>query len=131
VDATSHDVKSLNYMNRILARWEAIAVGMDEAIMLDTKAFSRRRRRKNGFIDRKVHVATPSTDSAILHGVTRQQVIEIAEDLGYPLSEREITPFELINADDVFLTGTLDEMVPVIEVSGRVIGLGKAGKVTA
>jgi branched-chain amino acid aminotransferase len=131
VDATSHEVKSLNYMNSILARWEAIAAGVDEAIMLDTRGFVSEATAENVFIVRKEHVATPSTDSAILHGVTRQQVIEIAEDLGYPLSEREITPFELINADEVFLTGTLAEMVPVIKVNGRVIGFGKVGNVTA
>ena len=131
VDATSHEVKSLNYMNSILARWEAIAAGVDEAIMLDTRGFVSEATAENVFIVRKERVATPSTDSAILHGVTRQQVIEIAKDLGYPLSEREITPFELINADEVFLTGTLAEMVPVIKVNGRVIGSGKVGKVTA
>jgi branched-chain amino acid aminotransferase len=131
VDATSHEVKSLNYMNSILARWEAIAAGVDEAIMLDTRGFVSEATAENVFIVRRERVATPSTDSAILHGVTRQRVIEISRELGYPVSEREITPFELINADEVFLTGTLAEMVPVLEVNGRVIGSGKVGVVTA
>jgi len=131
VDATSHEVKSLNYMNSILARWEAIEAGVDEAIMLDTRGFVSEATAENVFIVRKGQIATPSTNSAILHGVTRQRVIQIAEDLGYPVSEREITPFELINADEVFLTGTLAEIVPVIRVNGRIIGSGKVGRVTA
>lgn len=131
VDATSHEVKSLNYMNSILARWEAIEAGVDEAIMLDTRGFVSEATAENVFTVRKGQIATPSTSSAILHGVTRQKVIEIAKDLGYPVSEREITPFELINADEVFLTGTLAEIVPVVRVNGRVIGSGKVGAVTA
>jgi branched-chain amino acid aminotransferase len=131
VDATSHEVKSLNYMNSILARWEAIEAGVDEAIMLDTRGFVSEATAENVFIVRKGQVATPSTNSAILHGVTRQKVIEIASALGFPVSEREITPFELINTDEVFLTGTLAEIVPVIKVNGRVIGSGKVGRVTA
>lgn len=131
VDATSHEVKSLNYMNSILARWEAIEAGVDEAIMLDTRGFVSEATAENVFTVRKGQIATPSTNSAILHGVTRQRVIQIAEDLGFPVSEREITPFELINADEVFLTGTLAEIVPVIRVNGRIIGSGKVGRVTA
>lgn len=131
VDATSHEVKSLNYMNSILARWEAIAAGVDEAIMLDTRGFVSEATAENVFIVRKGQVATPSTNSAILHGVTRQMVIELATDLGYPVGEREITPFELINADEVFLTGTLAEIVPVVKVNGRIIGSGKVGTVTS
>jgi branched-chain amino acid aminotransferase len=131
VDATSHEVKSLNYMNSILARWEAIVAGVDEAIMLDTRGFVSEATAENVFIVRKGSIATPSTNSAILHGVTRQRVIELAVDLGYPVSEREITPFELINAEEVFLTGTLAELVPVIKVNGRIIGTGKVGPVTA
>jgi len=131
VDATSHEVKSLNYMNSILARWEAIEAGVDEAIMLDTRGFVSEATAENVFIVRKEQVATPSTNSAILHGVTRQKVIEIVSTLGFPVSEREITPFELINADEVFLTGTLAEIVPVVKVNGRIIGSGKVGRVTA
>jgi branched-chain amino acid aminotransferase len=131
VDATSHEVKSLNYMNSILARWEAVEAGVDEAIMLDTRGFVSEATAENVFIVRKGKLATPSTNSAILHGVTRQKIIEIAELLGYSVSEREITPFELINADEVFLSGTLAEIVPVIKVNGRIIGAGKVGPVTA
>ena len=131
VDATSHEVKSLNYLNSILARWEAIEAGVNEAIMLDTQGFVSEATAENVFIVRKGQVATPSTNSAILHGVTRQKVIEIAEDLGYVVSEREITPFELVNAEEVFLTGTLSEIVPVTKINGRLIGTGKVGPVTA
>ena len=131
VDATSHEVKSLNYLNSILARWEAIEAGVNEAIMLDTQGFVSEATAENVFIVRKGQIATPPTNSAILHGVTRQKVIEIAEDLGYVVSEREITPFELVNAEEVFLTGTLAELVPVTKINGRIIGSGKVGPVTA
>ena len=131
VDATSHEVKSLNYLNSILARWEAIEAGVNEAIMLDTQGFVSEATAENVFIVRKGKIATPSTNSAILHGVTRQKIIEISENLGYAISEREITPFELINSEEVFLTGTLAEIVPVLKVNGRVIGSGRVGPVTA
>lgn len=92
VDATSHEVKSLNYMNSILARWEAIEAGVDEAIMLDTRGFVSEATAENVFIVRKGQIATPSTNSAILHGVTRQKVIEIAADLGTLLVRGKLLP---------------------------------------
>ncbi len=131
VDATSHEVKSLNYLNSILARWEAIDAGVNDAIMLDTQGFVSEATAENIFIVAKGQLATPSIDSAILHGVTRQRVMEIAEDLAYVITERRITPFELINAEEVFMTGTLAEIVPVLKVNGRNIGTGKVGPVTA
>ena len=131
VDATSHEVKSLNYLNSILARWEAIDAGVNDAIMLDTQGFVSEATAENIFIVAKGQLATPSIDSAILHGVTRQRVMEIAEDLGYVITERRITPFELVNAEEVFMTGTLAEIVPVLKVNGRNIGTGKVGPVTA
>jgi branched-chain amino acid aminotransferase len=130
VDATSHEVKSLNYLNSVLARWEAIEAGVSDAIMLDTQGFVSEATAENIFIARKGQLATPSTNSAILHGVTRERVIKIAKDLGYTVEERRITPFELINAQEVFLTGTLAEIVPVLKVNGRMIGSGKVGLIT-
>jgi branched-chain amino acid aminotransferase len=131
VDATSHEVKSLNYLNSVLARWEAIDAGVNDAIMLDTQGFVSEATAENIFIVTKGQLATPSTDSAILHGVTRQRVIEIAEDLGYVISERRVTPFELINAEEIFMTGTLAEIIPILKVNGRNIGSGKVGPITA
>jgi branched-chain amino acid aminotransferase len=131
VDATSHEVKSLNYLNSILARWEAIEAGVSDAIMLDTQGFVSEATAENIFIVRRGQLATPSTNSAILHGVTRQKVVEMAENMGYVVTERRITPFELINAEEVFLTGTLAEIVPVLKVNGRVIGSGEIGPITA
>jgi branched-chain amino acid aminotransferase len=130
VDATSHEVKSLNYLNSVLARSEAVEAGVNEAIMLDTQGFVSEATAENIFIVRKGQLATPSTNSAILHGVTRQVVIEIAEDLGLPVSERRITPFELVNSEEVFLTGTLAEIVPVVKINGRDIGSGQVGPTT-
>ena len=130
VDATSHEVKSLNYLNNILAKWEAIDAGAGEAIMLDPQGFVSEATADNIFIISKGEIATPSTDSGILRGVTRQRIIQIARDLGYVVSERRVTPFDLVNADEVFLTGTLAEIVPVVKVNGRSIGDGKVGAVT-
>jgi branched-chain amino acid aminotransferase len=131
VDATSHEVKSLNYLNSILAKWEAIDAGVGDAIMLDTLGFVSEATAENVFIVTKGQIATPSTDSAILHGVTRQRIIEIAEDLGYVVDEKRITPFDLINAEEAFMTGTLAEVVPIFKVNGRNIGSGKIGPITA
>ncbi len=131
VDATSHEVKSLNYLNSILARWEAIDAGVGEAIMLDTHGFVSEASADNIFIVTKGQIATPSTDSAILHGVTRLRIIQMAEDLGYVVSERRISPFDLISAEEVFMTGTLAEIVPVLKVNGRSIGIGQVGPVTS
>lgn len=130
VDATSHEVKSLNYLNSILAKWEAIDAGVGEAIMLDTQGFVSEAPAENIFIVSKGQIATPSTDSAILRGVTRQRIIQIAEELGYLASERRITPFELINSDEVFMTGSLAEIVPIVKVNGRSIGDGNVGPMT-
>ena len=130
VDATSHEVKSLNYLNSILAKWEAIDAGVAEAIMLDTQGFVSEAPAENIFIVTKGKIETPSTDSAILNGVTRKRVIKIAQDLGFEVSERRITPFDLINAEEVFMTGTLAEIVPIVKVNGRSIGDGNVGSVT-
>jgi branched-chain amino acid aminotransferase len=130
VDATSHEVKSLNYLNSVLARMEAIEAHVSDAIMLDTRGFVSEATAENVFIVKGSQIATPATSSAILHGVTRQRVIELGQQLGFTVVEKDITPFELLNSEEVFLTGTLAEIVPVVRINGRPIGEGKPGKVT-
>jgi branched-chain amino acid aminotransferase len=130
VDATSHEVKSLNYLNSILAKIESNAASVDEAICLDKTGFVCEGVAENLFIVKDRMVFTPPTSTGALHGITRKVVMKLAEKLGYPLVERNITPNELFTADEVFLTGTAAEITPVREVNKRVIGDGKLGPVT-
>jgi len=130
VDATSHEVKSLNYLNNVLAKIESNFAGMDEAICLDQSGFVCEGTAENVFIVKDGKVITPPTSTGALRGITRTAVITLAEKLGYIIVERNITPNELFTADEVFLTGTAAEITPVREVNKRVIGSGKPGPVT-
>lgn len=130
VDATSHEVKSLNYLNSVLAKIESNVAGVDEAICLDKTGFVCEGVAENVFIVRNGEVITPPTSTGALPGITRRAVMDLAEKLGYTVVERNVTPNELFTADEVFLTGTAAEITPVREVNRRVIGDGKIGPVT-
>jgi len=130
VDATSHEVKSLNYLNSVLAKIESNTAGVDEAICLDKTGFVCEGVAENVFIVRDGRVVTPPTSTGALHGITRAVVMQLAERLGFAVAERNITPTELFTADEVFLTGTAAEVTPVIEVNKRTIGDGKPGPIT-
>jgi branched-chain amino acid aminotransferase len=130
VDATSHEVKSLNYLNSILAKIESNAAGVDEAICLDKTGFVCEGVAENVFIVKEGTVLTPPTCTGALHGITRDVVVKLACKLDHSVAERNITPNELFTADEAFLTGTAAEITPVIEVNKRVIGDGKVGPVT-
>lgn len=130
VDATTHEIKSMNYLNSILAKLEANAVGADEAIMLDRRGFVAEGTGENVFIVKSGVIYTPSRASGILPGITRARVIKLAQEMGYEVVERDITPAELLTADEVFLTGTAAGIVPVVKISGRTIGDGKPGPIT-
>ena len=130
VDATNHQVKSLNYLNNILAKLEAINAGADDAVMLDSRGFVSEATGENIFIVKDERIMTPPPTSGILSGITRDCVIELARRLGYEVVERELTPFELLTADEVFLTGTAAEIVPVESVNGRKIGERVPGPIT-
>jgi branched-chain amino acid aminotransferase len=130
VDATSHEIKSMNYLNSMLAKLEAFDAGADEAIMLDTRGFVSEAPTSNLFIVKKDEVATPPSTAGILCGITRAAVMEIASKLGLRLTERDITPSELISADEVFLTGTHAEIVPVTKIAERIVGDGRVGATT-
>ena len=130
VDATSHEVKSLNYLNNVLAKIESNFAGIDEAICLDQAGFVCEGTAENVFIVKDDKVITPPTSTGALRGITRTAVMTLTEKLGYPTVERNITPNELFTADEVFLTGTAAEITPVREVNKRVIGSGKPGPVT-
>jgi len=130
VDATSHEVKSLNYLNSILGKIESNIAGVDEAIVLDKTGFVSEGVAENVFIVKEGKVITPPTSTGALRGITRNVVIRLVEKLVYPLEERNITPNELFTADEVFFTGTAAEITPVREINKRMIGDGKPGPIT-
>lgn len=130
VDSTSHEVKSLNYLNSILAKIESNVVGVDEAICLDKIGFVCEGVAENIFVVKDGKVITPPTSTGALRGITRAAVMDLAEKLGYPVTETNITANELFTADEIFLTGTAAEITPVREVNKRIIGNGRPGPVT-
>jgi len=130
VDATTHEVKSLNYLNSILAKLEANAAGVEEALMLSSQGFVSEGVGENIFIVKKGKIITPPISAGILPGITREVIMKIAEKLGWMVIERDITPNELFTADEVFLTGTAAEVLPVREINKRVIGEGIPGPFT-
>jgi branched-chain amino acid aminotransferase len=130
VDATTHEVKSLNYLNSILAKIEANNAGVEEAICLDRNGFVSEGVAENIFIVKNEKIFTPPSSSGALPGITQAEIKKLAKKLGYEVQEKNITPNELFNADEVFFTGTAAEIVPVIEINGRKIGDGKPGPIT-
>lgn len=129
-ESLSPQIKSLNYLNNILARIEAVHANVSEAIMLNQKGYVTECTGDNIFMVQKDRILTPSVASGILVGVTRGCVIDIARKLGYNVSETELTRHDLYAADEVFLTGTAAEVVPVIKIDGRLVGKGRPGLVT-
>jgi len=130
VDATTHEIKSLNYLNSILAKIEANINGVDEAICLDKNGFICEGVAENIFIVRKGKLFTPPSYTGALPGITAEAVMNLARKLGYEVIEKNITPYELFNADEVFFTGTAAEIVPVREINKRQIGNGVPGTIT-
>ena len=130
VDGTSHELKSLNYIQSVLAKFQAIDAGTDEVVMLDHRGMVSEFHGSNLFLVKQGSVHTPTSASGILHGITRSRTLKLAEELGYDVHERDITPYELLNADEIFLTGTLAEVVPVVKIQGIAIGDGKPGPVS-
>lgn len=130
VDGTSHEVKSLNYLNSILAKLEANTYGMDEAIFLTSQGYLCEGTAENVFVIMGNEMWSPPAYTGALPGITKTAVTEIANKLGLKVKERLITAHELFNADEVFFTGTGAEVIPVTEVNGRKIGDGKPGMVT-
>ncbi|MGL4738542.1 MAG: branched-chain-amino-acid transaminase [Cellulosilyticaceae bacterium] len=123
-------VKSLNYLNNILAKLEANRAGVPEALMLNHDGIVAECTGDNIFIVRKGVIYTPPIHLGILDGITRNTVIDLARELGYEVRESEFTLFNVYNADECFLTGTAAEAIAVTNVDGRVIGDGVAGPIT-
>ncbi|MFM7100292.1 MAG: aminotransferase class IV, partial [Verrucomicrobiota bacterium] len=123
-------IKSLNYLNNILARIEANNAGVEEAILLNTEGFVAECTGDNVFVVQKGRLMTPPLSAGALYGITRNTVLDAARELGIPVAEPNLTRYDVYNADEMFLTGTAAEMIPVVKVDGRVIGSGSPGPVT-
>lgn len=119
-----------NYLNSILATQEAKRNGYDEAILLDHLGNVSEAPGENIFILRNGNIITPPVSSSALEGITRESVIEVVQNEGYKVIEREIPRTELYLADEIFLTGTAAEITPVISIDGKKISNGRVGRTT-
>jgi len=129
-EALSPRVKSLNYLNHILAKVEATNAGADDAIMLDPAGHIAEATGMNLFVWKQNTLYTPAVYAGLLRGVTRDAILEIAHEAGYKVVETLLNRYDLYTAEEAFLTGTAAEVAPIRMVDGRVIGAGKAGSVT-
>lgn len=129
-NAVNPRVKSLNYLNNILAKMEAIRAGCLEAIMLNHKGDVAECTGDNIFVIKNGVMRTPPIDAGILEGITRNFVIELAKTHGVPVVECNLSRHDVYIADELFLTGTAAEVIAVTKVDDRVIGTGKQGPIT-
>ncbi len=123
-------VKSLNYLNNILAKMEAGQAGAVEALMLNEAGYIAECTGDNVFVVRNGRVVTPPVSAGSLWGITREVVIRLARESGYVVEEPELTRYDVFTADECFLTGTAAEVIPVVKLDSRVIGDGRPGPVT-
>ncbi|HUY92368.1 MAG TPA: branched-chain-amino-acid transaminase [Pirellulales bacterium] len=128
--ALSPRIKSLNYLNNILAKIEGLNAGCVEALMLNTKGEVAECTGDNIFLVRGGELLTPPIEAGILEGVTRQAVIELARETEITVREIPLTKHDVYIADECFLTGTAAEVIPVVKVDDREIGAGKPGPIT-
>lgn len=128
-DALSPNIKSLNYLNNILAKIEANEKGGDEAIFLDNNGYISEGSGDNIFVIKNGKVVTPPTINN-LKGITRAAAIDILKEMDYSITETNIGMFDLYTADEIFVTGTAAESAPITKVDGRMIGDGKPGPIT-
>ena len=126
----SPQIKSLNYLNNILAKIEGHLAGCVEVLMLNTKGEVAECSGDNIFVVNNGKLHTPPTEAGILEGITRQTVIEIAGEMGIPVREVPMTRYDIFAADECFLTGSAAELIPVVKLDGRPIGTGKPGTMT-
>ncbi|MDF1751951.1 MAG: branched-chain-amino-acid transaminase [Verrucomicrobiales bacterium] len=129
-DALSPAVKSLNYLSNVMAKVEALAAGAEEGVMLNQQGLVAECTGDNIFLVKNGQISTPPVSAGMLDGITRRVAIDLARDLGHTLIERDISRYDLYTADEVFLTGTAAEVIPVRIYDEREIGNGKPGPVT-
>jgi len=125
-----HAKASGQYLNSVLAKVESLKAGYEEAILLDEAGHVCEGTGENVYVIRGGEIATPGQHNSILDGITRRSIIQIAQDLGYTVVERNVARAEMYLADEMFMSGTAAELVPVREVDDHPIGTGKPGEVT-
>ncbi|MBR4598312.1 MAG: branched-chain-amino-acid transaminase [Opitutales bacterium] len=123
-------VKSLNYLNNILAKIEAQNLGYQECLLLNNEGYVAECSGDNVFIVFEGKVYTPPTACGSLSGMTRQTVMEVAREMGYEMIEKPLTRYDIWTADECFLTGTAAKLIPLVELDSRMIGDGKPGAIT-
>ena len=128
--ALSPQVKSLNYLNNVMAKVEAIQGGGEEGLMLNEQGYVSECTGDNIFLVKNGRIMTPPVSSGALNGITRQVVVEICEELQIPLEETLFGRYEIFTADECFLTGTAAEVIAAVRLDGREIGDGNPGPVT-
>jgi branched-chain amino acid aminotransferase len=129
-DTLSPQVKSLNYLNNVMAKVEAIQAGAEEGLMLNERGLVAECTGDNLFIVRDGTITTPPITAGALDGITRKVVIELAASLGIPLREAELSRHDIYTADECFLTGTAAEVIAAVKLDQRPIGNGRPGPVT-
>jgi branched-chain amino acid aminotransferase len=128
--ALSPRIKSLNYLNNIMAKIEGLQAGCVEALMLNAKGEVAECTGDNIFLVKNHRLMTPPLDAGILEGITRNAVMELAAASGIEVAEMALTRHDVYVADEIFLTGSAAEVIPVVKVDSRVIGDGKPGPIT-
>ncbi|HVS35671.1 MAG TPA: branched-chain-amino-acid transaminase [Gemmataceae bacterium] len=129
-NALNPRIKSLNYLNNILAKIEAVRAGCLEALMLNVNGEVAEATADNIFLVKRGVLKTPPTSAGILEGITRDLVIELAQAANIPVQETTLIRHDVYSADECFLTGTGAEIIPVVKCDDRVIGTGKPGPIT-
>jgi branched-chain amino acid aminotransferase len=129
-DILPPSVKSLNYLNNVMAKVEAIQAGAEEGLMLNDQGLVAECTGDNIFVARDGVVTTPPLSAGALDGITRRVVFEICADLGIEIRERDFTRHEVFTADECFLTGTAAEVIAAVKLDQRIIGTGKPGPIT-
>jgi branched-chain amino acid aminotransferase len=129
-ESLSPRVKSLNYLAHILAKIEGVHAGADEVLMLDSNGSVAEGSGQNIFVVKHGRIRTPPPYAGILKGVTRDVVIELAQQAGYDVREEMLNRYDVYTADEAFFTGTAAEVIAIRQVDGRLIGAGGSGPVT-
>jgi len=129
-NALDPKIKSMNYLNNILAKIEALNAGKMEAVMMNSNGYVAECTGDNIFIVKDGIINTPPSSAGILMGITRGVVIELTAKSGFQLFESNLTRYDLYSADECFLTGTAAELIPVVNIDGRQLGTGKPGPIT-
>ena len=129
-DILSPQVKSLNYLNNVMAKVEALQAGAEEGLILNDLGLVAECTGDNVFVIRDGFITTPPITAGALPGITRAAVIDIAKELGIPLAERDLSRHDIYTCDECFLTGTAAEVIAATKLDQRVLGTGKPGPIT-